>query len=130
MGKLIHYDGNIIKNCTFKPITEKWKTMTVDCFAYYKSQKYFILFHVSFQASSRLYWSTLAWQASYWHAIKQPASSKKAAKRNQKEKNDYFIFSLLIKTEDSPTLSSDLASDFHDIKSLVQKISVRGQAVQ
>ena len=58
-------------------------------------------------------------------SIKQESSEEKP-----KGKNDYFIFSLLIKTEDSPTLSSDLANDFHDIKSLAQKISVRGQAVQ
>ena len=39
MGKLIECADNIRKNSTFKPITEKWNTVTVYCFAYYKSSK-------------------------------------------------------------------------------------------
>ena len=27
------------ENSTFKPIIDKWTTMTVDCFAYYESSK-------------------------------------------------------------------------------------------
>ena len=60
------------------------------------------------------------WQASYRHAIKQPASSKKAAKRKQRretksqprKKDKYFILSLFIMIEVSASFSVDLANDF------------------
>ena len=39
ISKLIDYDDWIVKNSTFKFLTKKWGTMTVDRFASYKNSK-------------------------------------------------------------------------------------------
>ena len=73
-----------------------------------------ILFHVSSQASSRLYWrehAHMAIQLSTRYqrtSIKQESSEEKPTKKIDK----YFPFSLLIMIEDSATLSLDLTKSF------------------
>ena len=81
-----------------------------------------ILFHVSSLASSRLCRDYIihAHVASqlltrYQTAsIKQESSEEKPARKKDK----YFIFSLVIMTEDSATLSLDLANDFPEAEEI------------
>ena len=40
ISKLLDYNGWTVKNSTFKLLTKKWGTMTVNCFASYKNSKY------------------------------------------------------------------------------------------
>ena len=78
---------------------------------------YTILFHVSFQAFSRLYWREHAHVARQLLtryktvSIKQESSEEKPS-INLGKKDKYFIFSLLRLTEDSVILSFILANDF------------------
>ena len=79
-----------------------------------------ILFHVSSQISSKLYWREQAHVASQLSTRYQTASIKQESSEEKptRKKDKYFIFSLLIMTEDSAALSLDLANDFPEAEEI------------
>ena len=79
-----------------------------------------ILFHISSQVSSRLYWREHTHVASQLSTSYQTAIIKQeSCKEKPTRKSDkYLIFYLLIMTEDSATLSWDLADDFPETEEI------------
>ena len=82
--------------------------------------KFIILFHVSSQASLRLYWREHAHVAIQLSKCYQTASIKQesSGEKPTRKKDKYFILCLLTMTEDSATLSLDLANDFAEAEEI------------
>ena len=74
------------------------------------------LFHVSSQASSRLYWRIRSRGKPVIDKLSnnhhQARKQRRETKSQPRKKDKYFILSLFIMTEDSATLSLDLANNF------------------
>ena len=79
-----------------------------------------ILFHVSSQVSSRLYWREHTHVASQLSTSYQTAIIKQESceEKPTRKRDKYFIFYLLIMTEDSAALASDLANGFPETEEI------------